>query len=142
MSEPQQVEILRIPSTLEELPSVDSAVERIAADMGFEESARADLGICVTEAASNAIVHAHRQQAALIVEIRFERFADRLRVQVRDHGAGFDPAIVPDPTLPENLLKVSGRGLHLIRALMDEVTVSRRSDGMEIVMIKKLAGRS
>ena len=139
MPEPLKVEILRIPSSLDELPTVDLAVERIAGEMGFEESARADLGICVTEAASNAIVHGHHSQVALTVEIRFERFKDRLKVEVRDHGSGFDPHGVPDPTLPENLLKISGRGLHLIRALMDEVTVSRLSDGMQVVMIKKLA---
>jgi serine/threonine-protein kinase RsbW len=139
MPEPLKVDILRIPSSLDELPAVDSAVERIASEMGFEAGARADLGICVTEAAGNAIVHAHHEQAALPVEIRFERFPDLLKVAVRDHGAGFDPDAVPDPTLPENLMKVSGRGLHLIRALMDEVTVSRLPDGMQVVMVKRLA---
>ena len=139
MPEPQTVEILRIPSSLDELPAVDSMVERIAGEMGFEESARADLGICVTEAAGNAIVHAHHEQPALDVEIRFVRYRDRLRVEVRDHGAGFDPRSVPDPTLPENLLKISGRGLHLIRALMDEVAVNRLPDGMQVVMIKRMS---
>lgn len=44
-----------------------------------------------------------------------------LRIVVRDEGAGFDPAAVPDPTQPENLERFSGRGIFMIRRLMDEV---------------------
>ena len=130
--------MLRIPSSLDELPHVDAEVERIAREMGFEESACADLGICVTEAAGNAINHAHHQQPDLFVEIQFEQLPGSLRVVVRDHGAGFDIEKIPDPTLPENLLKPSGRGLHVIRSLMDSVEVKRLSDGMCVAMVKKL----
>ena len=54
---------------------------------------------------------------------------------VRDEGPGFDPSILPDPTDPENLGKVSGRGLLLIRTFMDEVYHNER--GNEIAMIKR-----
>jgi serine/threonine-protein kinase RsbW len=131
--------MLRIPSSLDELPHVDAEVERVARQMGFGDNACADLGICVTEAAGNAITHAHHEQPDLYVEIRFERFADSLRVVVRDHGPGFDVEKIPDPTLPENLLKPRGRGLHVIRSLMDSVEVTRLPDGMCIVMVKKLS---
>ena len=130
--------MLRIPSSLEELPHVDAEVERIARDMGFGDEACADLGICVTEAAGNAITHAHHERPDMYVDIRFEQLPDALRVVVRDHGSGFDVEKIPDPTLPENLMKSSGRGLHVIRSLMDGVEVKRMTDGMSIVMIKKL----
>jgi serine/threonine-protein kinase RsbW len=139
MSQPLKVEMLRIPSSLDELPHVDAEVERVARQMGFGDSACADLGICVTEAAGNAITHAHHQQPERLVEIRFEQLSDSLRVVVRDHGAGFDVEKIPDPTLPENLLKPSGRGLHVIRSLMDSVEVKRLPDGMCIAMVKKLS---
>jgi serine/threonine-protein kinase RsbW len=138
MSQPLKVDMLRIPSTLEELPHVDAEVERIAREMGFGKDACADLGICVTEAAGNAITHAHHERADLFVEINFEQFPDALRVVVRDHGRGFDPEKIPDPTLPENLLKGRGRGLHVIHSLMDRVDVKRLPDGMCIAMTKKL----
>jgi len=130
--------MMRIPSSLDELPHVDAEVERIAREMGFGDDARADLGICVTEAAGNAITHAHHQRADLYVEIRFEQFPDALQVAVRDHGPGFDVEQIPDPTLPENLMKPNGRGLHVIRTLMDGVELKRLPDGMCIVMTKKL----
>jgi serine/threonine-protein kinase RsbW len=138
MSDPQIIEVLRIPSRLESLADVDAAVETIARDLGFGESACADLGICVTEAAGNAIVHAHHQREDLSVEIRFEKLADALVVVVRDHGSGFESAEISDPTLPENLLKLNGRGLHLIRALMDKFEIQRLPDGMQMVMTKNL----
>jgi serine/threonine-protein kinase RsbW len=137
-----KVDMLRIPSSLEELPHVDAEVERIARQMGFGDDACADLGICVTEAAGNAITHAHHQRPELFVEIRFEQYPDRLRVEVCDHGPGFDVEKIPDPTLPENLFKPSGRGLHVIRSLMDSVDVTRLPDGMCIAMTKKLSNRA
>jgi len=54
---------------------------------------------------------------------------------IRDEGQGFDPSKLPDPLDPENLEKISGRGLLLIRTFMDEVTFNGR--GNEIVMVKR-----
>jgi serine/threonine-protein kinase RsbW len=138
MTDPQEVELIRIPSTLDRLEQVDTAVERMARAMGFDDGARADLGICATEAATNAILHAHRENAGLTVEVRLERYPDRIRIAVRDHGPGFQAETVPDPTLPDNLLRVGGRGLHVIRALMDEVEVRLLPDGVQVIMTKNL----
>jgi len=139
MSEPLSIEYLRIPSRLDELVRVDEFVERIGREMGFDDSAVADLGICVTEAATNSIVHAHHERPDLFVEIRFERYSDCLIIGVRDYGQGFNAGWVPDPTLPENLLKSHGRGVHLIHALMDSMEIKRLPDGLQIVMTKRLA---
>ncbi|MDD5089097.1 MAG: ATP-binding protein [bacterium] len=130
--------LLRVPSTLDQLEIVDAEIERVAAAMGFSVGARADLGICVSEAAANAMVHAHHERADLFVEIRWEQLPGALRVSVRDYGGGFDSGGIPDPTLPENLLKEHGRGLHLIHSLMDRVEVIRHPDGTSVVMTKNL----
>ena len=55
---------------------------------------------------------------------------------IRDEGQGFDPALLPDPTNPENIEKCSGRGLLLIRTFMDQV--SHNAKGNELTMIKRL----
>lgn len=57
---------------------------------------------------------------------------------IGDDGPGFDPLTLPDPTDPENLEKVSGRGLFLIRAFMDEV--HHNAKGNEITMVKRCDG--
>jgi CheY-like chemotaxis protein/anti-sigma regulatory factor (Ser/Thr protein kinase) len=56
---------------------------------------------------------------------------------VRDEGPGFDPTKLPDPTDPENLEKVSGRGLLLMRTFMDELTFN--SSGNQVTMVKRCA---
>ena len=137
MSELPKVETLRIASSPSELQHVDSVTEDIARRMGFDENALADLGICVTEAVNNAIFHAHKGRSDLPVDIRFEEFRDTLRVYVRDYGNGFDAGHLQDPTRPENLMKATGRGVHLIRALMDEVEIRSLDIGMEVVMTKR-----
>ena len=55
--------------------------------------------------------------------------------KVRDQGPGFDPSSLPDPTAPENVGKVNGRGMFLIRTFMDEVTFNEA--GNEVTMIKR-----
>jgi len=57
------------------------------------------------------------------------------RFIIRDQGPGFDPAKLPDPTDPENIEKVSGRGLLLMRTFMDEVNFNET--GNEVTMVKR-----
>lgn len=137
MSDAPKSVTLRVASALDQLAEVDEIVERIGRRLGFSEDAVADLGICVTEAVGNAIVHAHGERAELAVDVQFDPLPDGLRVVVRDYGSGFDHDSIPDPTLPENLLKARGRGLLLIRSLMDELEIRRQNPGMELTMIKR-----
>lgn len=57
------------------------------------------------------------------------------RFVIRDEGPGFDPTKLPDPTDPENLEKVSGRGLLLMRTFMDEVSFN--ATGNQVTMVKR-----
>lgn len=139
MTEPLRSEKMEIFSSVDELERVDEVTERIAASMGFTEDARADLGICVTEAVNNAIGHAHKYDVSLKIEIEFRCYSESLHVLIRDHGGGFDVEALPDPTAPENLLKDHGRGVLLIRTLMDAVVVHRLADGMLIELVKNLS---
>lgn len=61
------------------------------------------------------------------------------RFRIADGGPGFDPASLPDPTDPENILLASGRGLLLIRTFMDDVSHNRL--GNEITMVKRFTAR-
>ena len=133
-----QVEELHIQSSVEELEKVDNTIERIATEMGFDESARADLAICVTEAVNNAIMHGHKFRVDKKVDIRFEKNSNELKVVIRDHGDGYNVEDIPDPTLPENLMKLGGRGIHIIKTMMDNLIVERLSDGMKLTLVKQL----
>ncbi len=67
------------------------------------------------------------------MEVRLAR--DKAVFVVRDEGCGFDPSSLPDPTDPANLDKVTGRGILLMRAFMDQVEFNAR--GNEVTMVKQ-----
>ena len=63
-------------------------------------------------------------------------------ITIRDQGKGLDPEKIPDPLAPENLLKQSGRGIFLMRSLMDEVLISPSQTGTEVKLIKHVHGNA
>jgi len=60
---------------------------------------------------------------------------ENAQITIRDEGPGFDPSRLPDPTDPENIGKISGRGLLLIRTFMDDVTFNET--GNQITLVKR-----
>lgn len=91
----------------------------------------------LTEAIANAVLYGNGQDPAkkVRVELRFDDAG--IRVRVTDEGRGFDPAAVPDPTLPENVSKPEGRGIFLMRALMDDVRFNK--SGNSVTLLLRLA---
>ena len=92
------------------------------------------------EAAVNAVLHGNAYDPAKKVSLDFERTASDLVITIRDQGKGLDPAKIPDPLAPENLLKTSGRGIFLIRSFMDDVQINPSTAGTEIKLIKHVHG--
>ncbi|MBL0060983.1 MAG: ATP-binding protein [bacterium] len=138
MMQPIRTETLNIPSSVDQIEKVDEFVESFATSLGFQADALADIGICVTELVMNAIVHAHKEHAEIPVKIQIEGGEDGLRVSVRDFGPGFETNTIPDPTSPENIYEDHGRGILIVRAMMDDVQCTRLEDGMLIEIFKRL----
>lgn len=129
---------LTVPSRLDHLDLLQELAEATARIAGFAEDQRLDLGLAVREAAINAMKHGNRLDPRREVKATFTCNAESMHIAILDQGNGFDPGSVPDPTAPENLLRSSGRGLLLIRTLVEEVEFHRTSSGMEIVLSKRL----
>jgi anti-sigma regulatory factor (Ser/Thr protein kinase) len=90
------------------------------------------------EALSNAIVHGNRLDAHKLVHVRCRcKVGNGISLIVADQGQGFDPRNVPDSLTVENLEADRGRGIHLMKLAMDEVSFEQR--GTEVHMCKKLA---
>ncbi len=134
-----EVKVLEIPSSAEALPEVVAAVEEVAAQLGLPESAAEEVAIALTEAVNNAIYHGNGGMQDRLVAIRFSRETEHLRIRVLDQGSGFDPEAVPNPLAEENLLKPSGRGLLVMRSMMDRVDFDFSREGTEVVMFKRLS---
>ncbi|MDH7514352.1 MAG: ATP-binding protein [Bacteroidota bacterium] len=90
--------------------------------------------ISVTEAVNNGIIHGNKADPSKYVHITCTCFPDHARFEIRDEGQGFSPETVPDPRTDQNLLKEGGRGIFIIRSLMDTVVFEKEKDGMKIVM--------
>ncbi len=85
----------------------------------------ADLKLAITEACSNSIRHAY-DGAGGVVEIRYEVAEDRVVVEVRDTGGGFDASDAPETNGGE--LDEGGLGIAIIRAVVDELHIGPRPD--------------
>lgn len=127
---------LAIPSTLEKLIDVELYVEKVAKEMGFKEDDKDSLAIAVSEAVTNAIVHGNRQDRRKKVFIRFRLSADRITVYVKDEGEGFDPDQLENPLDPENILRENGRGIFILKSIMDKVEFDFSKGGTEVKIVK------
>ncbi len=133
----QARETLTLASALPSVDTVEQTTMLYAQRAGFDEDTASNLAMVTREAAINAVVHGNRYDAAKAVTATFSLSEEALTIQVADQGAGLDPATIPDPLAPENLLRTSGRGVFLMRAFMDEVHFRQLSPGTEITMIKR-----
>ena len=125
-------EEVRFESTREQANRVKGQLYDFLEDLPFSKAAFEDLKFSVKEAVNNAIEHGNRGDAAKWVTLSWRLDRGSLRIRVRDEGDGFDPSSVPDPTLPENLYKPRGRGLHLLNKMMESVIFNSIGNQIEI----------
>ena len=123
-------------STLESVNTVEQIADKFASDSGFPEEERNKISIAVREAAVNAVLHGNQYDPSKKVTVAFDTTGESLLISIADQGAGLDPASIPDPLAPENLLKQSGRGIFLIRTFMDDVRFRTLTPGTEVTLIK------
>lgn len=100
----------------------------------FPEEAIFAVRLALEEALCNAFNHGNQQDSSKPVTVRFAVTTEKAVIIVRDEGAGFSPAEVPDPTDPDRLPLPNGRGIMLMRAYMDEVEY--RDNGREVCFVK------
>jgi serine/threonine-protein kinase RsbW len=135
---------LEFPSTFEMIDLVQVVSDHVCREVGLDDDSLNWVGVAVRESVINAIKHGNRHDPSKLVFVEFQprppEAPTSLIVSVRDQGLGFDPATLPDPLAPENLLKASGRGIFFMRSFMDEVELRRGTrGGLEVRMVKKLA---
>jgi serine/threonine-protein kinase RsbW len=112
-----------IPNDVGYIERVVDIVRRHVTEMSFDvRHVMLNVPVALTEALSNAILRGNRDDPAKHVHVRVFLTAHRLIMEVKDEGRGFDlERCTRDPTSPENVEREDGRGLFLMRALMDSV---------------------
>jgi len=130
---------LVLPSEVRLIDLVHATAENVAGLAGFDEDEALNVALAVREAVINAICHGHEEDPRRKVQVTLAAGTRSLRIRVCDHGAGFDADSMPDPTVGDNRMRSSGRGLLLMRAFVDQVRFRRRSGGgTEVTLIKRL----
>jgi serine/threonine-protein kinase RsbW len=129
---------LKLPSRIESVDESAVFAEKVARDWGYSDDFLSAIDLAVRESVANAVKHGNKFDEEKQVEVVLTDSAAGLEMSVRDYGEGFAVDEIPDPTNPENLLKVNGRGILFMRSFMDEVGWERATGGGMIVkMLKK-----
>jgi serine/threonine-protein kinase RsbW len=138
MSVPLHIE-MTLNSRVELANLVHAASDEVCRLAGFDENSMLNLGLALREATVNAMKHGNKLDDKMPVHITFRMNADKLTVDIRDQGDGFDFDRSADPRLPENLDKTSGRGIFLMRNFVDDVVFDfRPGEGTTVSLTKNL----
>jgi len=101
-------------------PFVDRLM-RLLRKCGCAAEGETDVEIALREALANAIIHGNHENPGKRVHVRCRCEPSEISIAVKDEGQGFDINKIADPTAPENSGSVHGRGIYLMKVLMDEV---------------------
>lgn len=117
----ETIDILRIPSDPQQISRIEDYIHQITEDTGIDRAQYGNVLVSLTEAINNAIIHGNRCDCSKHVEIQYERSLTELAITIKDQGKGFNFDQLPDPTQDENLLKIGGRGVFMMKMLSDEI---------------------
>jgi serine/threonine-protein kinase RsbW len=126
-------------STRDSINRVTDLVAGAFNELGLNEDAIFDIKLAIQEAVVNAVEHGNGSDPRKMIHVSCDANDDSVILVVRDEGDGFDLNSVPDPTLPENILREHGRGIFLMKSLCDEVRYNPL--GNEVTIAKRFHRR-
>lgn len=124
-----------INSRPDELSKVEKLVDILSKRLGVSDDVYGKILVSTIEAVNNAIVHGNKGKEERRVFVRFLSNGSSFTISVKDEGEGYDYSQLPDPTTPENIEKLSGRGVFLMKKLADGIEFNE--EGNEVTMIFK-----
>ncbi len=119
-----------IGSIVGNLRVVENAIDETTASIGISQDNYGKILVCTMEAVNNAILHGNRSNPEKIVEVELSFENNSLQIKVTDEGTGFRPEKVPDPTTPENIEELNGRGIYLMSHLADLIEYSKKGNSV------------
>ena len=125
--------VVKIASIQENLREVEKLVDDFKEIEKIDEGLYGKVLVATIEAANNAIVHGNKLDPEKTVKIEITRGINGIEIYVEDQGNGFDYMRVPDPTAPENIENIHGRGVFLMKQLSDEVNFYKNGTKVQIL---------
>lgn len=120
-----------IASRPENLSIIENFIEQIQVEFGIKDDVYGNIVIALTEAVNNAINHGNkRDDSKNVVVVAVLKGPFLLEISVEDEGDGFNYLDVPDPTLPENVLSESGRGIYIMKEITDNFSYNEKGNAL------------
>lgn len=123
---------LVIESSTANLRRVEEFLEEISLEAGITGESYGKVLVSVMEAVNNSITHGNHSDLSKRVTILFKYESSTLSVTVTDEGKGFVPEMIPDPTSPENIENLRGRGVFLMRRLADTIEYNHSGNSVKM----------
>ena len=125
---------IKIPSLPENIRIVESFIDNANTLFNFSEDMYGNIMVSVTEAVNNAILHGNNSDSKKIVTLSLflQEEEKSLKFVITDEGSGFDYTNLPDPTAPENIENIGGRGIFIMTQLCDEVNFEDNGKSVEL----------
>lgn len=123
---------IQVPSIAENIRMIESFIDNAKERFHLDDDIYGNIMIAVTEAVNNAIKHGNANDKKKNVSLALSLDDSMIRFVVKDEGNGFDYENLPDPTAPENLEKLGGRGIFLMKHLSDEVDFKDKGRTVEL----------
>lgn len=123
---------IQVPSIIENIRMIESFIDNAKDKFHLDDDIYGNIMIAVTEAVNNAIKHGNSGDKTKNVFLSLSLKDSLIKFVVKDEGSGFDYQNLPDPTEPENLQKIGGRGIFLMKHLSDQVEFKEHGRVVEL----------
>lgn len=128
-----------VPSDPNLIGEIDEFVESRLRSRKVDDSIIADIAICATEIANNGIIHGNKADPGKTVTLHMSFTGDEVKIVVTDQGDYFNPETIENPLDEKNLLREVGRGIFIVRSLMDRLEITpAKSGGTMVTLVKKI----
>jgi serine/threonine-protein kinase RsbW len=135
MIQGELIDQLILSSSLDSLSQVEPFISRFYGNHKHVEGCYGNILIALTEGLTNSILHGNLSDPAKQVYLHMKIESPEVSFTIRDEGKGFDHTSIPDPTLVENLEKLHGRGVFLMRHLSDAISFEENGTTIKLTFI-------
>jgi len=119
-------------SKIENINIIEKLIDEISDEIKLHSDLYGKILIAAIEGVNNAIVHGNKLDEKKDVIFSIEATKDKIQIVIKDMGNGFDYDNLPDPTTPENIENISGRGVFLMQRLSDSIKFSEQGSKVEL----------
>lgn len=121
---------LKIESRMINLRIIENAIDEMTGSIGIKQDDYGKIMVAALEAVNNAITHGNKSDPQKIVDVELIFENNEIIIKVTDEGEGFKPEKIPDPTMPENIEELSGRGVFLMTKLADAIKFNEEGNSV------------